>query len=180
MEGCEEFFISVGKSYIVTALMKYFGMDDVDDYPTLNAFPPNMMHAQTDVIQRYFDEKMNDFVNDYIFHRNQAPPIGDDEDYVKNYSLLMLYLTIVLLQIKDTAAEGDGERLLINQKLLLGIFKSFNNYSKYGIEMFVSIAQIECMLTERMSAECKWGFFCNWTGGVGRNIEDDLAQEKFQ
>ena len=64
-----------------------------------------------------------------------------------------MFLTIVLLQLKDTAAEGDGDHNLINQKLLLSIFKSLGAYSKYAIEMFVSIAQIECLLTERMSEE---------------------------
>lgn len=43
--------------------------------------------------------------------------------------------------------------------------------------MFVSIAQIECVLTSRLSEEFKWGFFVNWRGGAGRNVEDDLAQE---
>ena len=46
--------------------------------------------------------------------------------------------------------------------------------------MFVSVAQIECLLTPRLSEEFRWGFFfCNWTGGKTRNIEDDLAQEVY-
>lgn len=52
-------------------------------------------------------------------------------------------------------------------------------YSKYALEMFVSIAQIECMLTPRMSEEFKWGFFVSWRGGAGNNMEDDIAQEIF-
>jgi hypothetical protein len=79
--------------------------------------------------------------------------------------------------MKDTAREGDGERNLINQKFLLSVFKSLGSYSKYAIEMFVSIAQIECLLTPRLSQQFKWGFFVNWKGGTGNNIEDDLAQE---
>lgn len=94
-----------------------------------------------------------------------------------NYGLCFIFLTILLLQMKDTAAEADGERMLINQKLLLSVFNSMGDYSKYAIEMFVSIAQIECMLTQRLSEEFKWGFFVNWRGGDGNNIEDDLAQE---
>ena len=43
--------------------------------------------------------------------------------------------------------------------------------------MFVSIAQMECTLTKRLSEEFKWGFFFNWRGGAGNNIEDDLGQE---
>ena len=94
-----------------------------------------------------------------------------------NYGMSCMFLAVVLLQLKDTAAEADGDRNLINQKLLLLIFKSLGTYSKYAIEMFVSIAQMECLLTPRLSAEFKWGFFTNWRGGYGHNIEDDLVQE---
>lgn len=38
--------------------------------------------------------------------------------------------------------------------------------------MFISIAQ-----THRLAEEFKWGFFVNWRGGKGKNIEDDMAQE---
>lgn len=55
--------------------------------------------------------------------------------------------------MKDTAKEGDGDRNLINQKLLLSIFRSLGAYSKYAIEMFVSIAQVEYLLTPRLSEE---------------------------
>ena len=81
------------------------------------------------------------------------------------------------MQMKDTAAEGDGQRNLINQKLLLSVFKAMGPYSKYAIEMFISIAQIEFLLTPCLSKKFKWGFFLNWRGGAGHNIEDDLAQE---
>ena len=176
-DGCEDLFLSVGKSYIVTALLTFFGMESLDSYPTLNNFPPNMIHKSQQDIQSYFDQYIGLFVDNYIFQRDQAPEPGKDEDYVKNYALMITFLSLFLLQLKDTAAEGDGDRNLVNQKVLLGIFKSLNTYSKYAIEMFVSIAQMECLLTQRMSSEFKWGYFCNWTGGVGRNVEDDLAQE---
>ena len=94
-----------------------------------------------------------------------------------NYALCCIFLAVLVMQMKDTAAEGDGNRNLINQKLLLSVFKSMGAYSKYAIEMFVSIAQIECLLTPRLSEQFKWGFFVNWRGGFGKNIEDDLAQE---
>ena len=51
------------------------------------------------------------------------------------------------------------------------------SFSKYAIEMFVSIAQIEWLLTARLSKEFRTGFFCNWTGRKTRNIEDNLAHE---
>ena len=77
----------------------------------------------------------------------------------------------------DTAAEADGNRNLINQKLMLTVFKSMGAYSRYALEMSIRIAQIECLLTPKLAEEFKWGFFNNWRGGAGKNIEDDLAQE---
>ena len=47
------------------------------------------------------------------------------------------------MQLIDTIKEADGDRNLINQKNLLIIFRSLKSFSKYAIEMFVSIAQIE-------------------------------------
>ena len=94
-----------------------------------------------------------------------------------NYSLCMIFLTVLLLQLKDTAAEADGERNLINQKFLLSIFKSMASFSRYQMEMFVSIAQFECLLTPQLAEQLKWGYFVNWRGGAGNNIEEDLAQE---
>ena len=176
-DGCEDFFISVGRAYIVVAAMKFFGMNDENSYPTSNEFEANIMHKSTDTVKQYFDEAIGKFVNEFIFQTNQSPQDGQEEDSIKNYGLCLIFLTLVILQLKDTAAEGDGDRNLINQKLLLQIFKSLNNYSKYAIEMFVSIAQIECISTDRMAEELKWGFFSNWKGGEGNNLEDDLVQE---
>ena len=48
---------------------------------------------------------------------------------------------------------------------------------QYAIEMFVSIVQIECILTPRLPEEFKWGFFVNWRGGQVHNMKEDLAQE---
>ena len=57
------------------------------------------------------------------------------------------------MQLIDTTKEADGDRNLINQKVLLMIFRSLNSFGKYSIEMFVLVAQIECLLTPRLSEE---------------------------
>ena len=96
-----------------------------------------------------------------LLTENQSGSACDSEDHIKNYGLCCIFLTVILLQLKDTAAEADGDRNLINQKLLFSIFKSLGTYSKYAIEMFVSIAQMECLLTPRLSAEFECFFFTN-------------------
>ena len=75
----------------------------------------------------------------------------------------------MLMQLKDTTKERDGDRSLVNEKLLLIFFKSNNNYSKYAIEMLLLIIQKECMLSERMAEQLRWGKFINWKGGKGNN-----------
>lgn len=81
------------------------------------------------------------------------------------------------MQMKDTFAEGDGERNDINMKRLLQYFKSHSSFTKYAIEMFTAIAQRKALLSEEMAHRIRWGRFVNWVGGKGKNIECDTAQE---
>lgn len=81
------------------------------------------------------------------------------------------------MQLIDTCAEGDGDRDTINKKKLLTYFKANSNYSKYSLEMFISLAQTEALVSEEMAHRLKWGRFVNWHGGIGKNISVDTAQE---
>ena len=133
--------------YFFHSLAQVFWNGNYDSHPTANAIPVNIVHKSTHEIKEYFDTTICQFVQEFIFQTNQAPKPGEEIDSVKNYSLCNIFLTLVIMQLKDTAAEGDGDRNIINQKLLFSIFKSLNSYSKYALEMFVSIAQFECLLT---------------------------------
>ncbi|MEO0686983.1 MAG: hypothetical protein AAFY76_18545, partial [Cyanobacteria bacterium J06649_11] len=153
--------------------MKMFGMSRLEDNPS--DIPDNITELSKEEKFEYFDSKLKGFVRKYILQTDFDSSTSDDG--IQCYGLITIFFTSLLLSMKDTASEGDGFRNLINQKILLVVFKSLNDKSKYAHEMFVSIAQIECTLTERLSAEFKWGFFFNWRGGAGNNIEDDLGQE---
>lgn len=86
-------------------------------------------------------------------------------------------LTVFLMQLIDTTAEGDGIRSNINRKRLMLYFKSASTFSKYSLEMFTAIAQTEALMSEKLAHRVSWGRFVNWAGGAGKNIEADLAQE---
>ncbi|XP_066930300.1 uncharacterized protein [Clytia hemisphaerica] len=158
-EGCEEFFISVGKGYIVAAALNLFGISNMNEKPA--DFPDEK--ASDDVKKEYFNGYLEQFVRKFVIQSDYDNNSSDD--FKQNYGLMIIFLTVLLLQMKDTAAEADGDRNLINQKILLVVFKALNSRSKYAVEMFTSIAQIECTLTPRLSQEFKWGFFLNWRGG---------------
>ena len=55
------------------------------------------------------------------------------------------------MQMKDTCAEGDGERNDINIKRLLMYFKSHRSFSKYAVEMFINIVQKKALFSEEMA-----------------------------
>ncbi|XP_057312277.1 uncharacterized protein LOC130653781 [Hydractinia symbiolongicarpus] len=116
-KSSEELFLSVGTSYIVVAAMKFFGMETMRDKPTKHEFPKNISHSSNDKKEGYFTQVTQLFIQEYILQKHQNIP--DDEDYLKNYSLCISFLTVLVLQLKDAAKEGDGGRNLINQEILL-------------------------------------------------------------
>ena len=103
-EGSEELFLSVGRAYIVTAALSFFGMASTEEMPTKNTFPPHISAQSEENKKIYFEEVFGKFIDVYLL---QKTTITDGEDYVKNYALCFIFLTILVLQRKDTAAEAD-------------------------------------------------------------------------
>jgi len=140
--GSEDLFLSMGRAYIVVAALNFFGMQNFDDKPILNVFPDNIAYAGTHTRRKYFDETFAKFIDKFLLQKVNADS-HDEEDFEKNYGLCVIFLSMLIIQMKDTAAKADGNRNLINQKALLSVLKSIGAYSKYAIEMFVSISHIE-------------------------------------
>ena len=142
-EGSEELFLTVGKASIVTTALNIFGMLDLEERPSLHTFPENIA-CETFENKNYFNDAFGKFIDKFLLQKVDINDCWNDDDFVKNYALCFIFLAILVKQMKDTEAEGDGSRNLINQKLLLSVFKSMGAYSKNAIEMFASIAQIKC------------------------------------
>ena len=133
-------------------------MSNPEDTPTLHQFPENISHGSMSSKKEYYDDVFGKFTDKFLLQKVDVNSDDDDGDYVKNYALCCIFLGILIMQMKDTAAEGDGHRNLINKKLLLSVLKAMGPYRKYANEMFVSIAQMECLLTPRLSEEFRWEF----------------------
>jgi hypothetical protein len=55
LEGSEELFVSIGRAYITTAAMHFFGISTTNDVPTKNMFPGNTSNATPAEKKTYFN-----------------------------------------------------------------------------------------------------------------------------
>ena len=123
-EGSEELFLSVGKAYIITAVLNVFGMSDLEDTLSLHKFPQNIARESTENKTKYFDDAFGKFIDKFLLQKVNANDFYND-DYVMNYALCCIFLAVLVMQMKDTAAKGYGNRNLVNQKLCCQLFSYY-------------------------------------------------------
>ena len=71
-EGSEELFLSVGKAYIITAVLNFFGMSDLEDTPSLHKFPQNIARESTENKKKYFDDAFGKFIDKFLLQKVNA------------------------------------------------------------------------------------------------------------
>lgn len=104
-------------------------------------------------------------------------PYSEREDRLLNYGLQVIQLGVFLMQLNDTEAEGDGERSLINSKLLMLYYRCRSRGMKYAFEAMRFITCTKALLTEKMAHRVLHGQFVNPRGGAGKNYANDLKME---
>jgi hypothetical protein len=172
-EDCEQLFMSMGKCFVVEALLEFFQMTDTNQKPSQNA-PSSLDEEQKDV---YIITTVERFLDEYVF---SATNDGDDacmRDGVLSYSVNLMASFLLLADLKDAVKSGNGEYLAVLRKQLLVHFFSTPGYNEFAIEMLINILQCQVLLTEAEAHQCKWAATVNWNGGSGKNIEIDLFQE---
>ena len=173
-EDCEQLFFSVGKCFVIEAIREFFQMADTKDKPTANG--PHSVHVLSEVYrQSYLINTVDKFLDEYVFvGRNKE---GATADGVWCYAVNILRSFLLLADIKDAVATGNGEHLSILRKQLLVHFFSTPGFNQFAIEMFINVLQCQILLSEAEAHRCKWAATVNWKGGAGKNIEIDLLQE---
>lgn len=176
-EDCEQFFASVGKCYVVEALLDFFGMTDAKCSPVVNA--PHSFHVLDNAYKKsYIMGTLDKFLDEYILiGENQMESSTVKTDDVWCYAVNTLRSFMLLLDFKDAVATGNGQHLSLIRKQLLIHFFSTAGFNEFSIEMLINILQSEVLLSEAEAFNCKWAAIVNWNGGAGKNIEIDLFQE---
>ena len=104
---------------------------------------------------------------------SSIPPDAKD-DGLLNYGLQIIQLGVFLMQLNDTEAEGDGERSLINWKMLMLYSRCRSRGMKYAFEAMRFLTCVKALYTEKMSHRVVHGQFVNPKGGHGKNYANDL------
>jgi hypothetical protein len=108
-------------------------------------------------------------------HNNVNRVLEDDELY--NYCVLLCHFYLHILEMHDTAKEGDIRRNVINCKYVLPFFYSHSKLSKYMVECINYVLQTEYFLSPLQKLRVLEGSFVNTRGGKGNCVESDLVQE---
>ena len=95
---------------------------------------------------------------------------------VFSYDCSVLGLDLMAHNFGDATREGDGERLIRIWKFFMLYFKA-DKHTKYAVETFNLLSQVNATLTAQMSHRLVWNRTCSIDGGEGRNIALDLQNE---
>ncbi|CAB4016841.1 Hypothetical predicted protein [Paramuricea clavata] len=98
----------MGQAYIVAALKSDKGTTKLDDKVTVNAFSDNITCGSKENKKKYYDNVFGQFIDRIVLQK--CDESHDDDDYVMNYGLCFIFLAILILQMKGTAAEVDGQQ----------------------------------------------------------------------
>ena len=171
-ENCEQLFFSVGKCFVIEALMEFVQMDDAKCEPIANG--PHSVNIFNEAHQKtYIKGILDKFLDEFIFVAGNRKVA----DGVWCYGVNIIKSFMMLADFNDAVSTGNGEYISILRKLLLTHFFATPGFNEFAIEMLINILQCEVLLSKAEAHRCKWAATVNWRGGAGHNIEIDLFQE---
>lgn len=167
--GVQDFFGLVLDAHIVAAAMQFFKMEHVSDTPKQNEFQGDLSAASKVEKRKYLSMCTTAFVTKFALHHAE---ILDEEtstcsDGVFDYACSVIGLGLMARNFNDATHEGDGDRLMRCWKFFMLHYKA-DGRTKYAVEAFNLLAQVQATLTPQMSHRLVWNRTCNPTGGQGR------------
>ncbi|VDI79977.1 Hypothetical predicted protein, partial [Mytilus galloprovincialis] len=121
-------------------------------------------------------EQNRETVLSHIFSKIYGLNCSND-DFIYNYYCNLITWGLQIINMSDTAKEGDTERLILNMKENAEFFYSNSTMSKYFTECVNTILQVNFLLSPHTRTRVLEGAFVNTKGGNGQNKEADLVQE---
>uniref|UniRef100_A0A1X7TUB5 DUF6589 domain-containing protein n=1 Tax=Amphimedon queenslandica TaxID=400682 RepID=A0A1X7TUB5_AMPQE len=175
--ACEEFFLSVVESHIVTAVMTVLQMNSTDNIPVHPVLTKDLwakpVESRKQVIEEVTKQIYLCFVDIFAYCDQDDDVDGDD---VKRYTMQILSQVLLFMEFVDGIREGDGEKILCCLHYLMLVFKA-RRRKNYSIEALNLLAQYHFFLPQRQVNQLIWSRCVNIHGLPGRNISSDLYLE---
>ncbi|CAG2230058.1 unnamed protein product [Mytilus edulis] len=134
-----------------------------------------LLHVAADQIQVQ-DSEDRDSILSQLYSKVHGEE-HDAQDQVMNYFINVIEWGLLIINMNDTAKEGDFERLEVNCKAGIGFLLGHSVFSKYFGELVNYLLLTKHLLSPEMSLRALEGAFINTKGGPGKNKEADLVQE---
>ncbi len=174
-EKHSEFFLLIGEVLLCEQLMEFLGMPGPDSKPTKHIpgdFATLPCNEQKDILERALNLFLHTYRYGYVSDNNL--PSGDN---LFNYCNQVAHFALHLMNLNDTAKEGDIDRVFPNMKYNARLFYSHNTSSKYYHEVLDFLLKTMHTLSPQMKIRVLDGLFVNEKGGHGMSKETDLAME---
>ena len=101
---------------------------------------------------------------------------SEETDEVFEYCCTLCHWAVQIMNMSDTANEGDITRILPNMMANIPLFYSHSHLSKYFVECIQYILTVK-QSSPHMASRILEGSFVNTRGGPGNSCESDLKTE---
>ncbi|XP_048244381.1 uncharacterized protein LOC124126857 isoform X2 [Haliotis rufescens] len=192
-----DLLVHVGKAVIVEQAREYFGITD-DNNTALKNIPVDVFNLSLEEKTTASEAVLRAFLVHYgyldltfkdscermylIFHVNADGTVVEEKsqfepDEVYSYCQQLSHWALHLMELDDTAKEGDSDRLIHNAKMNIPFFFAHSSQSKYFVENIDFLIKVCYLLSPMMKELVLDTAFINTKGGISNCVEADLVQE---
>ena len=170
-----DFLMTVFKGHILAEACRALGVKKLDSE---DALPPHIREKDRTEQYKFLLSIATDIVNKctLIGEALSRNEIIESSDGIYNYAKTICHYGALVMEFRDSWAEGDGERAYRCWRLFLPHFLMAKCH-KYALEALRLQAQVKALLSPHLAHHILWDRYINTRGGIGRNIPCDLHNE---
>ena len=204
--ACEELLDKYLKSLTLAAALDFFGMDSVTSHPTKNTHNKELqtneeyvqdvlgkmvksyaIQHEPDIVAVESVRKCPQCTKTYKTKRGLRKHVADkhpefqDKEIeadatISDYCRTAMGMILLAHDFADARRCGDGGRIIRLYKFLILHFKAAGK-TKYAYHALRLQAQVQCLLSAKLSHVLTWNRFVNNKGGAQCNVEVDRENE---
>ena len=177
--ACSDFLNIILDAHITMAAATLLGCNTAEDITLHHLIPSGQVPNSKLEQLRHIEVLARRVVERFAVYSVDACHLEDGAtapDGVLNYACSLMNMGLLARNLQDASHEGDGDRIIRCWRFLFLHYKA-EGHTKYALEAFRLIADLEVMLSARRAHELKWNRTCSVRGGPGSNIPLDLQME---